>query len=224
MANYCDYEIHVRGKKMDALMMYAILPAYDGKTIINEKGSDSDYIVWIKGNCKWSLNHRTEEDPNASINANDYSEDEIRNADCGIPFWSLPIEQKAKLLDVEMLISSTFEGEDYGLFEHYKSGELVNSEEFEVEEEIPEWDEVEDEYDSYREYCEEYDLNPNVRPPKWWDREEFETYEEFCEEFGINPTILPESEWVEDDEEEGIYYFKRDLSSEEADINTNFEF
>lgn len=40
MANYCDYEIHVRGKKKAALMMFAVMPVYDSKYIVHEDETD----------------------------------------------------------------------------------------------------------------------------------------------------------------------------------------
>ena len=54
MANYCDYEIHVRGSKKAALYLYTMMPALDSY-------------------C--------EEKPNVSIDLNSLNEDEIRDED-----------------------------------------------------------------------------------------------------------------------------------------------
>ncbi len=53
MADYCDYEIHVRGTKKAALMVYAAMRSADQKIITYENGTDAEYILHFESCCKW---------------------------------------------------------------------------------------------------------------------------------------------------------------------------
>ncbi len=197
MANYCNYEIHVRGKKKAALMLAAILPSADSKCITHEEGTENNYIVWIKGNCKWSLDAYCEEKPDVTIDLDEYTEDDLRDADYD-EYWYLPLKQKSKLLGLEMLVHSWSGESDFNIFEYYDNGRKISSESVLNR---PEWEEVEEVYGSYIDYCLVFGLNPSLNPPPVWNKEYYPTYEEFCEEYSIDPEILPESKWEEDEDD-----------------------
>ena len=165
MANYCDYEIHVKGSKKATLFLYSIMPAYDYKEITHEEGTEDNYIVWMEGNCKWSLDNYCEENPDVKIDLDNLSESDIRNEDNGLDYWYLTMRQKSEVLGVEILAHSWSDESEFDVFEVYKNGQLVNQ--------------TAKKLDSYYE----------------WDKDEFPDYEEFCEEYGIDPEELPESEF-----------------------------
>ena len=218
MANYCDYEIHVRGSKKAALFLYTMMPALDYKEITHEEGTDEEYIVWMTGNCKWSLDRYCEEKQNVVIDLDSFSEDDVRDEEVGLNYWYLTMRQKSEVLGVEILAHSWSDESEFDQFDHYLNGKLLSSEADEYNA-YPAYEDVEDEFESYKDYCEAFDVDPNVAPPVW-DKNEFETYEKFCQEYGIDPTRLPEDAWYEDDE--NIFYC--DIESEEHISRFTFEF
>lgn len=150
MANYCNYEIHIRGNKKSVLFFCTTLPVLDNKQIIYEKGTDKDYIVWITGNCKWSLDHFCEEKKNVTINLNKLNEDSLRDESIGFDYWYLTMRQKSELFNLEILAHSWSDESEYDQFDHYKFGKLISS--------------------KYAEYS-------NYFP---WDKSEFPKYKDFC--------------------------------------------
>lgn len=197
MANYCNYEIHVRGKKKAALMMCAVMATADSKWITHEEGTDDEYVVWFKGDCKWSLDAYCEEKPDVTINLDEYTEEDIRDADFD-EYWYLTMRQKSELLGLEILAHSWSDESEFNMFEYYNNGRKISSENVWNR---PEWDEeMQMVYCSYIDYCLVFGFNPSLNPPPVWDKEEYPTYEEFCYEYDIDPEILPESKWEEDED------------------------
>ena len=127
MANYCNYEIHIRGNKKSVLFFSTTLPVLDNKQIIYEKGTDKDYIVWITGNWKWSLDHFCEEKKNVIINLNKLNEDCLRDESIGFDYWYLTMRQKSELFNLEILAHSWSDESEYDQFDHYKFGKLISS-------------------------------------------------------------------------------------------------
>ncbi len=200
MANYCNYEIHVKGTKKAALMMAAIMASADSKEITHEEGTDENYVVWIEGDCKWSLDAYCEEKKDVVINLDEYTEEDIRDADFD-EYWYLTMRQKSEVLGLEILAHSWSDESEFDVFEYYDYGRKVSSENINCR---PEWDEeMQMVYCSYIDYCMVFGLNPSLNPPDTWNKEEYPTYEEFCYEHDIDPEILPESKWEED--EDGLY-------------------
>lgn len=218
MANYCDYEIHVKGSKKATLFLYAMMPAADYKEITHEEGTDDEYIVWMTGNCKWSLDSYCEEKPNTVIDLDNLTEADIRDEEIGLAYWYLTMRQKSEVLGVEILAHSWSDESEFDQFDHYSKGMMVSSEADEYNS-YPEWAEVEDEFESYKDYCETFGVDPNLSPPAW-DKNEFETYEQFCKEYGIDPKRTPEDAWVEDDE--NIFYY--DIEPQEHISRFTFDF
>jgi hypothetical protein len=196
MANICDYEVHVRGNKKAVLGIYAMLPVLDEKRIVHEEGTDSEYIIWIEGDCKWELDYCCKDNPDIVIDLDGFAEDTLRNGYIGDAYGDLTMRQKSELLGVEILVHSKCPESGLDQFDHYLNGELVNAE----SEVNMDWSQAQMYFDSYQEYCQELNIDPNKNPPIWY-KDEFETYEEFCEEYGIDPEILPEDLWFEDDDD-----------------------
>lgn len=64
MPNYCDYSMKVKGTKKNCMEFHDRLRNYDKEnhmwrvfdaTIYEEKGTDSDYELYITGYCAWSI-------------------------------------------------------------------------------------------------------------------------------------------------------------------------
>jgi hypothetical protein len=201
MANYCNYEIHARGSKKAALMLFAMMPCYDYKEITHEEGSENNYIVHMTGNCKWSLEHYCKENPGVKLTIDSYSEEDVRNEECGVDYWYLTMRQKSELLGLEILAHSWSEESEFDQMEHYRNGALVSCDYAPM---IPDWEEFKDEFESYQEFCEAFNVDPNSNPPIW-DQSEYPHYDDFCEAFGLDPEIVLEDDWEED--EDDIYYY-----------------
>jgi hypothetical protein len=214
MANYCNYEIHARGPKKAALMLFTMIPCCDSKEITHEEGTDDKYIVHMIGNCKWSLDHYCKENPDVKINLDEYSEDDVRDEECGLDYWYLPMSQKSELLGLEILAHSWSEESEYDQMEEYNNGRLVSCDYAPL---APDWCEYEDEFDSYQDFCEAFNINPNQNPPMW-NTSEYPYYTDFCDAFGLDPEIVLEEDWDED--EDNIYYY---MSAEKM-VNNYFEF
>lgn len=187
MANCCYYEIHVKGNKKAALFLFAMMPVYDSKEIIHEEGTDDEYVVWIKGDCKWGLDYNCTEKADVGIDLNMLTEDDVRNEEMGLDYWDLTMRQKSEVLNVEILAHSWSRESEFEHFEHYKKGLLLDSKK---------------ETHPMPAELEEYDLFP------LWVSSECETYEAFCagvnDFFGFSINELPEDYWEQ--EEDGVRF------------------
>ena len=183
MANRCDYEIHVKGNKKAALFFVAMMPVCDSKEITHEEGTDDEYVVWLKGNCNWSLDYRCTEKPDANIDLNILAEDDVRGEEVGLPYWYLTMRQKSELLNIEILAHSWSQESEYENYEHYKNGLLLDSK----REAYPLLYELQ-----------VYDLFPS------WVSSEYETYEAFCSAvndfFGFSIDEIPEDCWEQSED------------------------
>ena len=77
MANYCDYEVRVKGSKKTGQMVYESMPYMDHKAFEWEKESDNSVIVCFNGDCKWSVNFDVI-DSLKRVNVDSMSESEIK--------------------------------------------------------------------------------------------------------------------------------------------------
>lgn len=191
MPRFAGVGVGVDWFKKAALYLYAMMRASGYKEITHEQGNDEEYIVWMIGNCKWSLDQYCEEKPNVSIDLDSLDEDDIRDEE---DYLYLTMRQKSEVLGVEILAHSWSGDGDFDRFDHYVNGKLISSES-ENYYAYPAWENVEEEFESYKDYCEAFDIDPNIDPPTW-DKSEFESYEEFCKEYGIDPQKVPEYAWV----------------------------
>ena len=124
MANYCNYEIHVKGTKKAALLLANMLPVMDGISIEDEYGSNAKYTVIVCGNCKWSLDHGCEEKSDVNINLKKITLADIEDG-FGDEYWGLTLRQKSELLGVEIQARSWSDESEFDQFEHYIKGNCV---------------------------------------------------------------------------------------------------
>lgn len=76
MANYCNYEVRVRGSKKACLMVYESMPFMDSKDMEWERKEGNLYYSCFTGNCKWSVNFGVN-DALKKVNVDSMSESEI---------------------------------------------------------------------------------------------------------------------------------------------------
>lgn len=184
MANYCEYEIHVRGTKKATLFFYTMTPALDDKEIIHEEGTDDDYIVWITGNCKNSLDCYCKENPDVKIDLDKFTEDDIRNNEnIGLDYWYLTMRQKSEMLGLKIEANSWSEESDFDMLEEYDNGTLLDTLTIEYPYRYPSW--YKEDYPTYAEFCDHYGIDPAELPEDvWYKAYEGEEYEDifFCDE------------------------------------------
>ncbi len=150
MANYCDYEIHVRGSKKAALLVYATMRCADEKTITREGGTDEEYIIHFGSCCKWEPDAYCDKKwDGKEIDLSALNEQAIRN-EIGIEqFEYYPLQDMSAMLHCEIEIYATYEGEDGCSFNHYKDGNMLEEQWAGVDWEASEDDEIEESEEDY---------------------------------------------------------------------------
>ena len=126
MANFCEYEIHVKGSKKAALMVYAATPSYEEKEITYQEMIGDDYVVHFTGDCKWSLDAYCEP-AKQGIDLELIDEDDF-DEDCGEEYWYISLKEKSELLHCEIQAHSWSEESGFDGFEHYKDGKEIKKE------------------------------------------------------------------------------------------------
>ena len=157
MADLCDYNIHVRGSKKAALMIFSSMACADDKEITYEHGTDEEYILHFNGCCKWNTDAYCDETWNGEeINLDSYDETALR--DCEIDqFMFYKLVDKSAMFHCEIEVYSSCMEEGWCAFSHYKEGDTLEDEymgedyedydEESMDEEFMEEDEEEPEYD-----------------------------------------------------------------------------
>ena len=122
MANYCDYEVRVRGSKQAGHMVYESMPCMDYKDIESERKEGSSYLVIFTGNCKWSVNYGVT-DNMKKVNVNSMSESEIE--DKGGDYWQYSLRAKSEAFQCEIMVHYWSEESGFDQFDHYKNGKIL---------------------------------------------------------------------------------------------------
>jgi len=124
MANICNYEVHVKGSKSAALMVYHSMPCMEEKDIIYESGSDNAYEIHFTGDCKWSVNYGVSDSWNKGVmNLSKYDEDEI--IDLSDDYWEVSLRAKSEAFNCEILVHYWSSESEFDQFDHYKNGKCL---------------------------------------------------------------------------------------------------
>ena len=170
MANYCDYEVHIRGTKKEALLFFATLPVYEiGKMITYEGGDADNYIIHVSGDCKWSLeNYCTTDYDGPEADLSSYTEEDVQQfiENGNAPYADLSLALRSKLFHCEIQAKEKSEESQFSAFSHYKNGTCIMKKSID-----------------YGEYV--------------WHKDEYPDYEEYCEDEGIDPDEIPEDAFVD---------------------------
>lgn len=122
MANYCDYEIRVKGNKKACLMVYESMPYMDFKDLDWERKEGNSYLISFTGNCKWSVNYGVK-DGLKRINIDSLSESEIENS--GTDYWEYSLRAKSEAFQCEIMVHYWSTESEFDQFDHYKNGEVL---------------------------------------------------------------------------------------------------
>jgi hypothetical protein len=98
MANICEYRLKIKGKKENCEKFLNAMPAYDDYDIVEEKGTDENFVLSATGSCKWDVYAYVGEVEK------DFDYIKAREQD-PIDLWYIPLKDKSKVYDVEVRIS-----------------------------------------------------------------------------------------------------------------------
>lgn len=122
MANYCDYEVKVKGSKKAGLMVYESMPCMDFKDFDSEEKVGSSYLISFTGNCKWSVNYGVN-DKLSKVNVDSMSESEIESK--GGDYWEYSLRAKSEAFQCEIMVHYWSEESGFDQFDHYKNGKVL---------------------------------------------------------------------------------------------------
>ncbi len=139
MANFCYYEIHAKGPKDRVYALGAMMPVYEDIAILRKSGTDKDYTLWFKGDCKWALDAYCDEKPGVVFDESD-DEEIVPGKSYGVfidycydyqkfndEYMYLTMRQKSEILQIEVFAMSIDEGGGFVCFDHYKNGKQITS-------------------------------------------------------------------------------------------------
>ena len=137
MANICWFEMRMRGTKADCIAMgHSGIPCYDVR-IVGEKGTEEDYMVYLLGECRWSV----------TSSMVDVDEEETLAA-------------KAKKFNLELEVCGLDESEECSEHFHYKGAEVIK--ENNLPPYIEAWEIEEGEVEFTEEELQKYTLQDDV--------------------------------------------------------------
>lgn len=150
MADYCDYEIHVRGTKKAALLAYAAMRCADVKTITHESGTDEEYIIHFGSCCKWEPDAYCDKKwDGKEIDLSGLDEQAIRDENGIDQFEFYPLQDMSAMLHCEIEIYATYAEAESCSFSHYKDGDLLEEQWSGVDWEATEDDDIEESEEEY---------------------------------------------------------------------------
>lgn len=122
MANYCNYEVRVKGSRKAGLMIYASMPYLDYKDIISEESVGDYSQMCFSGNCKWSVNYGVN-DHMPKVDLEIFSEADIEYK--GDDYLEYSLRAKSEVFQCEIMVHYWSDESGFDQFDHYKNGELI---------------------------------------------------------------------------------------------------
>lgn len=126
MANFCNFEIRVKGKRGNALLVYASMPAVDECPVTYSAGTDNHYEIHFHGCTKWSVNFDVTDDwdgRDIDVDLNTLSDRDIHAL--GNSLWGYSLKAKSRVLACEILVCYWSDESDFNQFDHYVNGICV---------------------------------------------------------------------------------------------------
>lgn len=126
MANYCSFEIRIKGKRGNTLLLCHSIPTMDGGSITYAKGTDDAYEVHFRGSCKWSVNFNVTDDWEGSeIDTDLNALPETIFEDIGSNFWDYSLRAKSRALECEVQAHYWSEETGFDYFDHFVNGRRI---------------------------------------------------------------------------------------------------
>ncbi|MBR2742362.1 MAG: hypothetical protein IKD89_02110 [Clostridia bacterium] len=127
MANVCEYEIHVKGTKKAAYVLYESTICYnDDKSILFESGSEDKYEMHFTGDCKWSVNYGVNDSWNgAPVDLGKVDDDDV--TDIAMKLVNYSLRAKSEALNCEIQVRYWSGESDFDQFDRYINGRIERS-------------------------------------------------------------------------------------------------
>lgn len=125
MANICMYKIKVKGNKQACYALVNMMPLYSyEKEYMLEEGTEDDFTLVFKGDCKWSVEAYT----SPMENPVQLSKHEIESI-CDGDHWDKTLRDKSIMLGVEIYCNSKdIDDSCWSVYEHYNKGVKIKDE------------------------------------------------------------------------------------------------
>ena len=126
MANYCSFEIRIKGKRGNALLLCHSIPTMGGGSITYAKGTDDAYEMRFRGSCKWSVNFNVTDDwDGIEIDTDLNALPESMLIDLGPNFRGYSLRAKSRVLECEVQVHYWSEETEFDYFDHYVNGRRI---------------------------------------------------------------------------------------------------
>ncbi len=127
MANCCEYKVIVKGKKNACYAFFGSMSCMDYKDIVDEEGTDDEFVLSFEGNCKWSVDsYCTPWEGEFPVKLPDDYEDAYSEGE--EKYWYNTVQERSMMFEVEVLCNSA-DVEDYNpaegpfqIYKHYING------------------------------------------------------------------------------------------------------
>lgn len=125
MANICMYKIKVKGSRQACYAFINMMPSYSyEKEILDESGTDEDYELILRGDCKWGVSAYT----SPMENPQPFTQEELDAVQDG-DHWDKTLKDKSVLLDCEIFCNSKdIDDSSWAIYEHYNRGAVMRDE------------------------------------------------------------------------------------------------
>lgn len=125
MANICMYKIKVIGKQRACYAFIDMMPSYSyEKEILDESGTEDNYELILRGDCKWSVHSYT----SSMENPQPFTDEELNSIQDG-DHWDKTLQDKSILLNCEIFCNSKdIDDSCWAEYEHYNRGKIIHDE------------------------------------------------------------------------------------------------
>ncbi len=125
MANYCKYNVRIKGSELACSAFVRMMPVLDWAEVTNVETEDNLTVFTFEGYCKWSLHHYTRRHTNI-CKLSDAQLQKIVDGYDETDYWEYHIDEKSLLCDTEVWSCSADIEDFHGVDEeHYRSGKDV---------------------------------------------------------------------------------------------------
>jgi hypothetical protein len=119
------YKIKVKGRQKACYALVNMMPLYSyEKEYLTEEGTEDDFTLVFKGDCKWSVSSYT----SPMTDPKPFTEEELDAVEDG-DHWDKNLRDKSILLDCEIFCNSKdIDDSCWAIYEHYDRGRVIRDE------------------------------------------------------------------------------------------------
>ena len=154
MANICEYHVLVKGRKNACYALYGSMPLIMGseKNIEYQGGTEKDYQIVFTGQCKWSVDYRT--DMYDKLEIQTVPDEQNEAIAFGEDYFDVSLQGKSRIFQIEVWCNSVDLDEFYGICSyHFNNGkdESIPYEDMPEQIAMSEYEEADEEYGNFDE-------------------------------------------------------------------------